>query len=233
MNRRQLAVAALAAAIASSRTPALAAKKAPTTWDGLVQMKSKRMKLVYLQPGADFRAYQKVLLDPTEVAFEKDWRRDYNNSAMGLQGRVSEKEVQKVVSEAIVAAGDLFVKAFNDGGYPVVAEPGADVLRLKTAILNVRVSAPERSIAGRSTTFADDAGEATFVVEARDSATGALLGRAVDRREAGDTTTGWRNRVSNRADFRRLVKTWADINVKGLNELKAMSPINNQGISHK
>lgn len=232
MNRRQLAVAALAAAIASSRTPAFAAK-APTTWDGLVQMKSKRLRLVYLQPGADFKAYQKVLLDPTEVAFAKDWRRDYNSTAMGLEGRVSEKEVQKIVSDAIQAAGDIFVKAFVDGGYPVVATPGSDVLRLKTAILNIRVSAPERRTAGRSYSFSDDAGEATFVVEARDSTTGALLGRAVDRREAGDTTIGWRNRVTNRADFRRLVKTWADINVKGLNELKAMSPINNQGTSQR
>lgn len=231
MNRREVAGAAMAALVLSSG-PA-EAKKAPATWDGLVQMKSKRLKLVYLQPGADFRAYQKVMLDPTEVAFQKDWRRDYNNTAMGLQGRVSEAEVQKIIKEGVDAAGDIFVKAFIDGGYPVVATAGPDVLRLKTAIMNISVSAPERRMAGRSYTFSDDAGEATFVVEARDSATNALLGRAVDRREAGDTTTGWRNQVSNRADFRRLVKTWADINVKGLSELKALSPINNQGTSSR
>lgn len=227
MNRRQLATATLAL-VALSNRPAYAAK-APTTWDGLVQMKSKKLRLVYLQPGADFRDYRKVMLDPTEVAFEKDWRRDYNNTTQGLQRRVSEGEVQKIVSQAIVAAGDVFSEAFTEGGYPVTTEAGPDVLRLKTAIFNIRVTAPERMIAGRSDVYADEAGEATFVVEARDSVSGALLGRGVDRRVAGDTTVGWRNRVTNRADFRRLVKTWAQASVKGLDVLKTLSPINNQG----
>ena len=41
--------------------------------DGLVRVKSKRLDVVYLQPGADFRSYTKVMLDPTEVAFAKNW----------------------------------------------------------------------------------------------------------------------------------------------------------------
>jgi hypothetical protein len=34
-----------------------------------------------------------------------------------------------------------------------------------------------------------------------------------------------RNSVTNRADFRRLVDDWAKISVRGLNELKASSPV--------
>jgi hypothetical protein len=45
-------------------TAAGVAAAPPTEWDGLVQVPSKRLDHVYLQPGADFRGYTKVMLDP-------------------------------------------------------------------------------------------------------------------------------------------------------------------------
>jgi len=87
------------------------AAKAPASWDGLVQVKSKKLDLVYLMPGADFRGYSKVMIDPTEVAFEKNWRRNYNNSATGLGGRISEDELAKIINEAVPAATDIFTSA--------------------------------------------------------------------------------------------------------------------------
>jgi hypothetical protein len=229
MDRRQLLPAALLALAAASTTPAHAAKPAKT-WDGLVLVKSKRFELVYLAPGAYFRAYTKVLLDPTEVTFQKNWRRDYNNSGIGLSRDVSEKDVQKAIAEGITAANDLFTDEFTKGGYPVVAEAAEDVLRVRTGVLDIIVSAPDTFEAGRTYTFANDAGEATYFVEIRDSVTGALLGRAADRRLAGDNTIGQRNRVTNRSDFRRLVKRWAELSVRGLNELKTIAPIGDNGL---
>ena len=230
VHRRQFWIAgAASAALVSFGTHATAAKS-PDSWDGLVKAKSKRLDLVYLQPGADFRAYSKVMLDPTEIAFEKNWRRDYNNSTMGLSQRVSDTELQKLIAQGVVAATDLFAEAWTEGGYPVVTEPGPDVMRLRTAILNIRVSAPDRPTAGRSYSFSDEAGSATLVVEARDSETGAVMGRAVDGRIAGDTTIGWRNKITNRSDFRQLVKSWAKQSVRGLEELKSLSPITEAGL---
>jgi hypothetical protein len=99
-------------------------------------------------------------------------------------------------------------------------------LRIHVGIINIRVTAPDRRGAGRSYTFSSEAGSATFFVEARDSTTGALLGRAVDQRIAGDDLTSWRTAVSNRGDFRDLVQNWATASVRGMNELKARSPTN-------
>lgn len=195
--------------------------KAPATWDGLVQVPAKRLDLVYLQPGADFRGYTKVMLDPTEVAFQKDWRRDYNSSTRSLSSRVSDQELQQAISQGVAAASDIFAAAWTKGGYQVVSSPGPDVLRVTTGIVNIRVSAPDRPVAGRSYSFANEAGSATLFVEARDSTTGALLGRAVDQRIIGDNLTAWRTSVSNRADFRDMVKTWAELTVRGMNELKS------------
>ena len=44
------------------------------------------------------------------------------------------------------------------------------------------------------------------MVEARDSSTGALLGRALDCRLAGDAAPYLRNSVTNKADFKSLFR---------------------------
>lgn len=216
----------LTAAIASAVLCAGAGDaKAPAEWDGLVKVRSKQLDLVYLHPGADFRAYTKVQIEPTEVAFRKDWRRDYNTSTRSLSARVSETDVQEAISQGVKAAGDIFAQAWTKGGYSVVTEPGPDVLRVRTGIVNISVNAPDRPTAGRSYSFAPEAGSATLFVEVRDSLTGALLGRAIDQEIAGDYSAAWRTSVSNRADFRDLVHNWADISVRGMTELKSLSPI--------
>ena len=217
----------LTGAIASLVLVALpaGAAKPPATWDGLVQVKSKRMDHVYLQPGANFVGYTKVLIEPPEVAFEKNWARDYNNSSRSLSSRISDRDVQQAISKGVTAAHDLFAEAWTKGGYAVVDAPGPDVLRVRTGVLNIRVSAPDLPRAGRVDSFAGEAGSATLFLEARDSVTGALLGRAVDSQFAGEHSPAWRTSASNRDDFRDLVKSWADASVRGMAELKSRSPI--------
>ncbi len=212
---------ALCAALFS--LPALAAAP-PTEWDGLVRVPSKKLELVYLQPGADFRGYSKVMLDPTEVAFHKNWKRDYNRGTRDLGGRVSDGDIEQAVAQGITAASDIFTRAWQKGGYEVVSSPGPDVLRVRTAVLNISVTSPDVRM-GRSYSFADTGGSAQLVVEVRDSLTNALLGRAVDGQIAGDNTVGWRTSSSNRADFRELVAMWAKQSVDGMTTLKSKSPV--------
>ena len=125
--------------------------------------------------------------------------------------------------EAVSAAGEAFTEAWSKGGYTVVQAPGPDVMQVQAGVLNFSVSAPETLSAGRTRTFANEAGHATFFVEVRDSVSGALLGRAVDNRIVGDNLTTWRTSGSNRADFREELKRWAEISVRGVNELKSKS----------
>jgi len=195
----------------------------PANWDGLAQVNSKRFDLAYLMPGADFRGYTKVMLDPTEVAFHKDWQRDYNRST-GLGNRISDKEIEQAIREAAAAASDIFTKAFQAGGYTVVTTPGPDVVRVKTGVLNISVTAPDTLSAGRSRTFANEAGSAVLFVEARDSSSNALLGRAVDQKIAGEGGSAYRTGASNRADFRFMVERWAKDSVRTLTELKSLAP---------
>lgn len=165
------------------------------------------------------------MIEPTEVAFAKNWQRDYNRTTRDLSGRISDSEVQRTITEAAKAASEIFASTWTKGGYTVVTEPGPDVLRVKTGVVNIWVNAPDRQTPGRNYSFSEEAGQATLFVEARDSMTGALLGRAVDQRIVGDNLTAWRTSVSNRADFRDQVQEWAKISVRGMAELKSLSPV--------
>ena len=217
-----LFTAALAGAVFLAGSPGAA--QGPSSWDGLTRVKSKALDHVYLQSGADFRGYTKVMIEPTEVAFEKNWRRDYNRSA-SPGARISENELQSTITKAVTEASDIFASAWTKGGYAVVTAAAPDVLRVKTGIINIRVNAPDKLTSARSRSYSSEAGSAALFVEARDSTTGALLGRAVDQKIVGDDLTAWRTSSSNRADFRDVVINWANASVRGMNELKARSPI--------
>jgi hypothetical protein len=225
MDRRHFTVLALGGlTMAAAAGPALAAKPSPE-WDGLVKVKAKRFDKVYLRPGADFRVYTKVILDPTEIAFEKNWQRDYNSASRPSDMRVTDKDIRRMADEGRKSAGEILQKAYTAGGYPVVTDPAPDVLRVRTSLIDIIVRAPDVDSAMNVRTYSRDAGEITLVVEARDSLTGSLLGRLVDDRTIDDFTMEWRNRVSNRMDFNRQIQTWAKNSVKGLNQLKTLSPI--------
>ena len=225
MDRRHFAGLTLVGSMLAGAGASASAAQPPAEWDGLVRMKSKRLKLVFLAPDADFKPYRRVMLDPTEIAFRKNWMRDFNRDRRGASGRVSDADVQRVITEGGKAATEIFAKAFGDGGYPVVAAAAEDVLRVRTAILNLTVTAPDIPVAGRTRTYANEAGQATLVIEVRDSMTGALLGRVDDGQLAGDTQSFMSNSVTNRADFRQLIKTWASNSVVGLGVLKTSTPV--------
>jgi hypothetical protein len=199
--------------------------KAPDTIEGLYKVPSKRFDSVYLLPGADFRPYTKIMFDTPEVAFKKNWQRDYNNDvAVGTTRRISDQDAQKILDAARSGVTDVFTKVHTEGGYQVVTSPGPDVLRVRTAVVNLDVVAPDTMTAGRSRTFSRDAGSATLIIEVRDSTTGALLGTAVDTRDIGDSMPYLRNSVTNRSDFNQAFERWAKISLAGLNELKQLSP---------
>jgi hypothetical protein len=166
--------------------------------------------------------YTKVMIDPTEAAFHRDWIRDYNSTSIGLQGRISDADARRALELVQSGFQEEFRDAYVAAGYEVVASPAPDVLRLRTAVLNIRVTAPDQMEAARTRSFAEDAGEATLVLEARDSMSNALLGRAVDRRLAGgNSQVLWRTRASNRSDFRRVFRIWAERSAQALGALRA------------
>jgi hypothetical protein len=200
----------------------------------LVKAQSKRFDALYLQPGADFRGYTKVMLDPTRVAFAREWSRDINQT-IDLMRRTSTEEAERIAEQTSTGFGGIFTDAFSNAGYEVVTAPGADVLRLSPQIVDLWITAPESlTTSPRTRVYAAESGAATLVLQFLDSTTGALLGRAVDRSIAGDRGNfGNRARflpkfristVWNRSDFEAVFATWASASVGSFEELRAQSP---------
>lgn len=46
-----------------------------------MEVKPKRLDAAHLMPGADFRPHKKLMIDPAEVAFRRDWMKKMNNPA--------------------------------------------------------------------------------------------------------------------------------------------------------
>jgi hypothetical protein len=200
-----------------------ASAQTPESPDGLVKVAPRRMELAWLRPGADFRPYTKVIIGPTQVAFMPNWLRDYNINA-DLGSKVSQAQANQIMAAAQTNFDEIFRDAFRKAGYDVVTAPGPDVLRVNSAILDLDVNAP----AGQSafqTTWIITAGQAALIVEVRDSATNALLGRVADRRETQNLGRQIASNATNLYDFRLLFTHWAGICTTALGELKAASPI--------
>jgi hypothetical protein len=197
-----------------------------SNWDGLVEVKGKRLDAVFLLPGADFRTYKKVMMDPVEVAFEKNWARDYNRDAATLSQRLDEGDLDRITKGARDAFTEVFTEEYKKAGLELVTEPGPDVLRLRPGVVDLYVVAPDNMTSGRSRTYTMESGHATLFLEARDSTTGALLGRGLDKRATRNTgRVQISNSVTNLSDFKSLFRQWADISIKGFNELREASPV--------
>ena len=220
----------LAAALLAGSAPLLAQSQATeTNWDGLVRVRSDKIELVYLAPEADFRPYTRVMLDPSEMAMEKNWLRDQRRDSSSLGGQATERDVVRALDRGKAQFDKYFAEAYTKAGFAIATRPAADVLRVSAGVFDIDVTAPDVAISARSRTYSEEAGAGTLVIEVRDSVTNALLGRAVERRIAGDNGPWIRNAATNRSDFDQLFRRWAEASANGLTELKALSPVDVNG----
>jgi hypothetical protein len=96
-------------------------------------------------------------------------------------------------------------------GYPLVDEPGDDVLRVRARIVDLFINAPDTMEPG-TRTYVVSAGEMTLVADLYDSATNALIGHVIDRQrgmEQGPYDLQIANRVTNTAEADRILSMWA------------------------
>jgi hypothetical protein len=185
------------------------AKKPPEEWDGLKLVKLKGMDAAYARPGADFSVYGKIIIDPIQVAFAKQWDKEQTFSG----DRLSAAQLEEIKQKIAKVADETFAEVFGrEGGPQIVTEPGPDVLRVSSAIVDVWPRAVDTQEPGRNYVFTTSAGSATLYAELRDSETGQLIGRLVDAREArnaGDFR--WTNSVENHHQAKMMVADWARI----------------------
>ena len=183
--------------------------KAQATHDGLVQIKVKGIDQAYAAPGATLSAYRKIMIDPVEVSFRKDWKPNRSGSSFPLD--IKDREairtgVAKLVREEF--ARELQAKS----RYQVVDVAGPDVLRIKADIVDLYVNAPESRESTLTHTYVISAGEMTLVAALYDSESGSIVARVVDRQESrGTGQLMLTNNLTNEMEARRTAVQWARI----------------------
>jgi beta-galactosidase GanA len=177
--------------------------------DGLEKIKVKGIDLAYSRPGATLAGYNKLIIDPVEVAFRKDWDPNRTGSRM----KVDAKDRENIRSGVAKVVQEEFAKEIGKGGtYQIVTEAGPDVLRLRASIADLYVNAPDTMSPGRTRTYTVSAGEMTLVAELVDSESGQVISRVIDRRESqGTGMMTLTNSVVNRQEAGIIASSWARI----------------------
>ena len=183
--------------------------------DGLVPVQSRNLDKVYVHPDANLAEYRKVMIDPVKVEFSKEWYGSVNDPR--YVARIRPEDARRIADETTSNAGNIVADAFKARGYEIATAPGAGVLRLSPRVTELYVNAPDVFPPGVTRSFARDAGEATLVLEARDSVSGTLLAVIVDHGTAQDMMRITRaTNVSNTFWFDGLYKRWATNSVAEL-----------------
>jgi len=202
--------ALLALCIAASSPGALAADaklEEAMAQGGLQKISVKGIELAFARPGAKLSAYDKVIVDPVNVTFARDWKPKKTGSSLSLP----EEDKERIRSGVAKAVHEEFVRELSSKStYQVVTSPGPGVLRVKPDIMNLYVSAPDTGGAARSRPYVSSAGRMTLLAELSDSASGEVQARVVDRREApNNTRMTLSGSVENAAEAREIAAGWA------------------------
>ena len=196
---------------------------AEVTHDGLTRVDNTVMDAVWARPDIDIQGVTKIMFEGLGVEF-----RPVSGPYSGRAGTTSVRRSSQTEFQLDEATQKLFIEEITSAFleemgrssvFTVVEEPGPDVLLVRAGLLDVVSRVPPETV-GRSTIWIDRVGEATLVLEIRDSESNAILARAVDRRAAERTGQMQQsNRATNRAEVRRLGRRWASILTSGLETL--------------
>ena len=182
---------------------------ASSTYDGLVQVKAKGFRNVWIKPGVDPSVYSKILPGGAQFHY-RDVRATPNTTAArrsATEFPIEQKNRETV--ERIVV--DAFREEAGKSKYFTLAdEPGPDTIYVWGGLYDVVSRVPPEYV-GRSEVYLSSVGEATLVVQIEDSMTREVLARVVDRRAAEPTFAQRSNPVTNASEVRRLAGTWARI----------------------
>jgi len=203
----------LIAAILTCGSAMAANKSEPpqTTTEGLNLVTHTKSRTVYMADGADLDQYTKVAILDAYVAFAKNWQRDFNRDAIGLDRRVNDHDMERIKKRVAAEFKSVFTKTMVDTNHEVVDHTGSEVLVLRPAIINLVVTAPDLRTASMSRTFTADPGQMTLYLELYDSVTSTIIARIVDAEDAayGGQTFQVSSSVSNKVAADRVLKSWA------------------------
>jgi hypothetical protein len=210
---RLIAMGAIAVALCGcAPSPTQPAGQAQVYYEGLEQVDARGVDIAFVRPGIDFRAYTGLLVEEPELAFRTPDR---------------SKRQFPLTKDQKTRFRDLLAQKFRielakSKQLKLVEQAGPDVLRLRIRVQDILVSLPSRNVGsvGLAGFVLEAIGEATIVLELRDSQSEETLARAADTRavegaailQKGGPLTSW-------SEVETLCERWASTVRKRLDRL--------------
>lgn len=217
------AMVLLLSAGCATSTPTLdTSAEAEPSFDGLSPMQDTVADRIWVRPDFDLSGYTKLLVRPAGILYRPVKRTSRTRAGRSSSSTFPMTDQQK--SRLLEIVSEEFNKALGElKRYEIVNEPGPEVLLLTGALLDVVSRVPPEQ-AGRVDFYLSSVGEATLLIELADSQSGTTLVRVLDRRAAARQGYAQRSSVvTNRAEARRLARSWANLLVKRLEQVSDIS----------
>ena len=212
LKQNSIVLCLLALSLGGCATPAptiSTAADADITFDGLHEIENSTAARAWATPGLDLSGYTKIKLQSAGIEYRPGGESGRTSRSRSQGGPFEITEAQKERFQQL--AGEVALEELGKSErFTLTNEAGSDVLVIRVALLDVVSFVPPDQVAGRSETFLNSVGEATLVLELRDSITDAILVRVMDRRAAGDRSGVMTrsNQVTNSTEVRRLIRRW-------------------------
>jgi hypothetical protein len=127
--------------------------------------------------------------------------------------------MQDIRAELAAMFKEILVSKLKASGQVLVEEQGEDVLIIRPAILDLNISSPDTARNRNQRSITRSAGDMTLYLELRDSLTGDIMAKALDRQtDRSNVTTFVTDKTRNENAARRILDGWAEILVNGLDE---------------
>lgn len=215
INATALAIALISTAMlftaCTATTPQIVTSDATAmTYDGLYPVKGISADSAWARPDVDWSSYSEIYLDDVDIEYRPGGESGRTSFSRSSGGPFEVTEPQKARLQQIVE--EAFREELGGGGrFKLVDQPGPGTLLIRASLLDVVSYVPPESAASvRERVFLTRVGEATLVLEIRDSVTNTVFARAVDRRAAESVFRMQEStRITNEAEVRRLATTWA------------------------
>ena len=183
-----------------------------TTPDGLDLVRSDKHSAVYIKPEAQLDIYNEFAIVPCEVAFRKNWQRDYNSSHRSSGQQIKERDIDRIKRELGEECTAFFTDALSEEpSYNLMTEwqQGQDVLLVRPNIVNLNITSPDVSSPSMTRSYSASAGSMTLYLELIDAETSEVLVRAYDSKADPDSFVNYANKITNRQAADRMLKNWA------------------------
>ena len=208
--QRLISLAAVLVVAGCATDPSIqSGPNAETTFDGLVRIDNARFAAAWIDPDVDLKKYTKIIPGGAEFEF-----RNVQKMSASTARRSNEKEfwISDTNKQRLVdTVTEVFTEELQKSEhFTVTDEPGPDALIIVGGLHDIVSQVPPEEV-GRSQIWLRSLGEATLVIELRDSLSNEVVYRAVERRAVenvgsqmirANTATTW-------AEVRRWARRWA------------------------